>query len=328
MRNIAIICGGLSSEYEISLKSAQTIIDNFPKNYNCYKIIVNNDGWWLGEPAKKCPIDKNDFTATSEGVKLLFDLALVYIHGFPGEDGKIQAYLDMLGIPYLNSNALSSELSFDKWFCNQFIKHFGIPVADSYLYLDPNDHKKEQVIEALGLPLFIKPCDSGSSYGVSKVKNIDEFDLALKYAFEEGETVVAEKFLNGKEVTCGAYKTVNGVITLPPTEIVTENDFFDFSAKYEGKSQEITPARISAKETELIQAYTFKIYKILRLRSLARVDFIIVDGEPHLVEVNTTPGFSSASIVPQQLKCAGISITDCFDDILKCEFPEWYKPEH
>jgi D-alanine-D-alanine ligase len=324
MRKVAIICGGLSSEYEISLKSAQTIINHFPKEYTCYKIIMNADGWWLGDPVEKIAVDKNDFSVPLEGSKLTFDLALVYIHGFPGEDGKMQAYLDMLGIPYLNSNALASELSFDKWFCNQFIKHFGVPVAESFLYLNPNDHKKEDVIAALGLPLFVKPCDSGSSYGVSKVNSMDDFDKALQYAFEEGESVVAEKFLNGKEVTCGAFRNLSGVTTLPPTEIVTENDFFDFSAKYEGKSQEITPARISEKETQLIQEYTAKIYQILRLRSLARIDFIIVDGQPHLVEVNTTPGFSSASIVPQQLQCAGISITDCFDQILRCEFREWY----
>jgi D-alanine-D-alanine ligase len=324
MRNVAIICGGLSSEYEISLKSAQTIINHFPADYRCHKIIMNADGWWLGEPADAIGIDKNDFSAHVDGKKLNFDLALVYIHGFPGEDGKMQAYLDMLGIPYLNSNSLASELSFDKWFCNQFIKHFGIPVAESFLYLNPNDHKKEDVIAALGLPLFIKPCDSGSSYGVSKVNSENDFDKALQYAFEEGESVVAEKFLNGKEVTCGAYRNLSGVVTLPPTEIVTDNDFFDFSAKYEGKSQEITPARITEKETQLIQEYTEKIYRILRLRSLARVDFIIVNDQPHLVEVNTTPGFSPASIVPQQLKCAGISITDCFDEILRCEFGEWY----
>ncbi len=324
MRNVAIICGGLSSEYEISLKSAQTIISHFPNEYICHKVIMNTEGWWLGEPEDKIAIDKNDFTAQFNGKKVTFDLALVYIHGFPGEDGKMQAYLDMLGIPYLNSNALSSELSFDKWFCNQFIKHFGIPVAESFLYLNPNDHKKEDVIAALGLPLFIKPCDSGSSYGVSKVNSAEDFDKALQYAFQEGESVVAEKFLNGKEVTCGAFRSLSGVVTLPPTEIVTENDFFDFSAKYEGKSQEITPAGISEKETQLIQEYTEKIYRILRLRSLARVDFIIVNGQPHLVEVNTTPGFSPASIVPQQLKCAGISITECFDQILRCEFGEWY----
>lgn len=325
MRNVAIICGGLSSEYEISLKSAQTIIDHFPKNYKCHKIVINKEGWWYGEPENQIAVDKNDFSTNVSGEKLQFDMALIYIHGFPGEDGKMQAYFDMMGIPYLNSNALASELSFDKWFCNQFIKQFQIPVAESFLYIQPNDHKKENVIQTLGLPLFIKPCDSGSSFGVSKVRNAEEFDKALSYAFEEGESVVAERFLNGREVTCGAYKNLDGVVTLPPTEIVSDNDFFDFAAKYEGKSQEITPAQISQNETDLIQSYTKKIYQILRLRSLARIDFIIVDGQPHLVEVNTTPGFSSASIVPQQLKCAGISITDCFDEILKCEFPEWYK---
>ncbi len=324
MRNLAVVCGGLSSEYDISLRSAQTIINHFPKEYGCHRIVMNDQGWWYDSPESGILVDKNDFTAVVNSQQITFDLALIYIHGFPGEDGKMQAYFDMLNIPYLNSGALASELSFDKWYCNQFIKHFGIPVADSFLFTEPHEHPKKMVINTLGLPLFIKPCDSGSSFGVSKVKSPEDYDKAMTYAFSEGDTVVAERFLNGKEVTCGAYRTKNGIVTLPPTEIVSEHDFFDFAAKYEGKSQEITPARISDDETNRIQQYTEKIYRILRLKSLARIDFIIVNGEPHLVEVNTTPGFSPASIVPQQLACAGISITDCFDQILRCEFGHWY----
>ena len=159
---------------------------------------------------------------------------------------------------------------------------------------------------------------------MSRVDTVAEYNKAMDYAFSEGDTVVAERFLNGKEVTCGAFKAKNGIITLPPTEIISEGAFFDFAAKYEGKSQEITPARISTEETKLVQNYTEKIYRILRLKSLARIDFIIENGQPILVEVNTTPGFSPASIVPQQLACAGISITDCFDQILRCEFGHWY----
>lgn len=324
MRNIAVICGGLSSEYEISLRSAQTIINHFPKEYKCHRIVINQNGWWYDSPESGIKIDKNDFSARIDNHFLTFDLALIYIHGFPGEDGKLQAYFDMIGLPYLNSSPLSSELSFDKWFCNQFIKHFGIPVADSFLFNHPHDHPREMVVNTLGLPLFIKPTDSGSSYGVSRVNTIDDYNKAMDYAFSEGETVVAERFLNGKEVTCGAYKTNQGIITLPPTEIVAESEFFDFAAKYEGKSQEITPARISDEETRLVKQYTEKIYRILRLKSLARIDFIIENGQPFLVEVNTTPGFSPASLVPQQLACAGISITDCFDQILRCEFGQWY----
>lgn len=325
MRNIAVLCGGLSPEYEISLRSAQTIISNFPKEYICHRIVIDHDGWWYDTPEKEISVDKNDFTVFVDDKTLSFDLALIYIHGFPGEDGKLQAYFDMLNMPYLNSGALSSELSFDKWFCNQFIKHFDIPVADSFLFTKPHEHPKEMVINTLGLPMFIKPCDSGSSYGVSRVNTIGDYNKAMDYAFSEGETVVAERFLNGKEVTCGAYKTRAGIITLPPTEIVSDGEFFDFAAKYEGKSKEITPARISAQETQLVQQYTEKIYRVLRLKSLARIDFIIENGQPFLVEVNTTPGFSPASIVPQQLACAGISITECFDQILRCEFGHWYQ---
>lgn len=322
MRNLAIICGGLSSEYEISLKSASTIIANFPEEFVCHKIILDTTGWWHTTNDTRTKVDLNDFSVNSNGEIITFDLAMVYIHGYPGEDGKVQAYLDMMNIPYLNSNPLASELSFDKWFCNQFLRNFTIPVADSVLYLSPTDHNKEDVIQQLGLPCFVKPCDSGSSFGITMVKTKEDFDQAITFAFNEGDSVVVEKYLKGKEVTCGAYRSPNGIVTLPPTEIVAEGDYFDFAAKYEGKSQEITPARISEQELKLIQGYTEKVYGLLRLRSLARIDFIIVDGQPYLIEVNTTPGFSPASIVPQQLACAGIPIKTCFKEILQAEFPE------
>lgn len=324
MRQVAIICGGLSSEFEISMKSATTILSNFPKDYACHRVVLNEQGWWLSSEEGMERVDLNDFSVLYKGKRLTFDLAITYIHGYPGEDGKVQAYLDMMNIPYLNSNSLASELSFDKWFCNQFLKNFGIPVAESVLYLNKNQHAKEEVIAQLGLPCFVKPTDSGSSYGVTMVKREEDFDAALDYAFSEGDSVVVESYLKGKEVTCGVYRSPDGIVTLPPTEIVAEGDYFDFAAKYEGKSQEITPARISETELKRIHAFTKQIYSTLRLRSLARIDFILVDGQPHLVEVNTTPGFSPASIVPQQLKCAGIAIEDCFDQILRAEFPDWY----
>ena len=324
MRKVAVICGGLSSEYDISLKSAQTIIDHFPNEYECHRVVINPDGWWYDNPEKGIPVDKNNFTVQMGTDSLSFDFVVVYIHGFPGEDGKLQAYFDMLNIPYMNSGALASELSFDKWYCNQFVKHFDIPVADSFLFTFPHEHPREMVVNTLGLPLFVKPCDSGSSFGVSRVNSLDEYNDAMNYAFSEGKTVVAERFLSGKEVTCGAFNTLAGIVTLPPTEIVSEHEFFDFAAKYEGKSQEITPARISEAETKKVQEYTERIYRILRLKSVVRIDFIIENGQPYLVEVNTTPGFSSASIVPQQLEAAGISITDCFDRIMRCEFRHWY----
>lgn len=324
MQNVAVICGGLSSEFEISLKSATTIIENFPDGYKCHRIIMDNTGWWHTTENEKNKIDLNTFSVNLNNQLLTFDLAVVYIHGYPGEDGKVQAYLDMMNIPYLNSNALASELSFDKWFCNQFLKNFGIPVADSVLYLTKEEHNAEEVLAQVGLPCFVKPCDSGSSYGITMVKERGEFEQAMNYAFSEGKSVVVERYLKGTEVTCGAFRGVNGIVTLPPTEIVAEGDYFDFAAKYEGKSQEITPARISEHELSMVQAFTEKIYATLRLRSIARVDYIIVDGIPHLIEVNTTPGFSSASLVPQQLACAGIEINDCFDSILRAEFPNWY----
>jgi len=319
MKNVAIICGGLSSEFDISLLSAATIIEHFPKEFTCHKIIVKNDGWWLSKEDEAFPLDLNTFTANLNGQKIHFDFAMIYIHGFPGEDGKIQAYLDILNIPYLNSGALSSELSFDKWFCNQFLKPFDIPVATSVLLLNKDENTDDEIIKQVGLPCFVKPTDSGSSYGITKVKTTEELRKAIYYAFDEGDSVIIESFLDGKEVTCGVYRAPNKIITLPLTEIVAEGEYFDYAAKYQGKSQEITPARISKEETLKVQHLTERIYKILRLRSIARIDYIIVGGEPFLVEVNTTPGFSPASLVPQQLACAGIKISDFLRQIIKAE---------
>lgn len=319
MKNVAIICGGLSSEFEISLLSASTIIQHFPKQYKCHKIIVKKDGWWLENNENLLPVNLNNFSVQLDDKTLFFDFAMIYIHGFPGEDGKVQAYLDMINIPYLNSSALASELSFDKWYCNQFLKPFDIPVAKSVLLLHKDENSDQNIIDQVGLPCFVKPTDSGSSFGVSKVKEVSELRKAIHFAFEEGDSVIIESFLDGNEITCGAFRTPSGIIALPLTEIVAEGEYFDYAAKYQGKSQEITPARVSDEVTIKVQALTKKVYQLLRLRSIARIDYIIVNETPYLVEVNTTPGFSPTSLVPQQLACAGIKIEDCLQDIIDAE---------
>ena len=319
MKTIGIFCGGYSSEYEISIKSATTILNNFPDGYNAFLIVVSKDKWTANYQGKEYQLDLNTLTFDAEGVKIHLDHGLVYIHGNPGENGKIQAFLEMKGISCINSGALASELSFDKWYCNQFLKGFNIPVAKSLFLSAKNDFKIETIIEELGLPVFVKPSDSGSSYGISKVKTIEELQPAIEFAFKEGNTILIESFLDGTEVTCGVYRTETGVYALPLTEIASENEFFDYEAKYLGKSQEITPARVSEDIKNQVQTTAKKIYNLLRLRSISRIDFMIVNNIPHVIEVNTTPGFSPASIVPQMIECDRNTIKKFWTEILEVE---------
>lgn len=320
MRTIGLICGGFSSEFDISVKSGRNILKNLPSNRSSYLILLKKQGWFIEHLGNEYPFDHTTFSAEVEGARIQINLAIVYIHGNPGENGKLQAYLDMINIPYVNSGALASELSFDKWFCNQFLKGFNIPVAKSLYLRSPNElGSTGQIIQDLGLPLFVKPCDSGSSYGIAKVKAEEELEAAVNFAFQEGRTVVIEAFLDGVEVTCGVYRNAQGTQALPPTEIVTNNDFFDYEAKYNGCSEEITPARIPQDQTEALQSMARKIYDIMQLKSIARIDFMVVKGVPHLIEVNTTPGFSDASIVPKMLNCAGIPVDQFWKEIIEFE---------
>jgi D-alanine-D-alanine ligase len=302
MKRIGLICGGFSSEYNISIKSAQTIQKHFPAHLECVLIEISRANW-------------------QEHLQLegQIDGAIIYTHGDPGENGKIQAYLDMLQIPYINSGVLASALSFDKWYCNQFLKGFGFEVAQSRLFHLGAQIDADALVEALGLPLFIKPSDSGSSYGISKVKTLNEVQSAFDIAFKEGRSVVAEAFLDGIEVTCGVYRSTTGLIALPLTEIVSETEFFDYAAKYDGKSKEITPARVAESVRAAVQKQAKDIYQLMGLRGIARIDFMLVNSQPNVIEVNTTPGFSPASIVPQMLGVAGISIQDFWKEIIEVE---------
>jgi D-alanine-D-alanine ligase len=302
MKRIGLICGGFSSEYNISIKSAQTIQNHFPAHLECVLIQISRADW-------------------QERLKLegKIDAAIVYTHGDPGENGKIQAYLDMLQIPYINSGVLASALSFDKWYCNQFLKGFGFEVAKSQLFHFGAQIDATALVADLGLPIFVKPSDSGSSFGISKVKSVDDVQTAFETAFKEGRDVVAEAFLDGTEVTCGVYRSQDGLVALPLTEIVSETEFFDYAAKYDGKSKEITPARINDSVTLAVQSQAKKIYDLMGLRAIARIDFMVVNGTPHVIEVNTTPGFSPASIVPQMLGVAQIGIQDFWTSIIQVE---------
>jgi D-alanine-D-alanine ligase len=320
MKNLGIICGGFSSEHEISLKSANTILKQLPDAYTGYKIVLSDQGWLVKNGYNHGVFDLNTgIISFMDGTSVRLAGAIIYIHGNPGENGKIQALLDMLNIPYVNSNVLASALSFDKWYCNQFLKSFGIPVANSVLLKEGAEINEQELIESLGIPIFVKPTDSGSSFGISKVKKAEDLRSAIDTAFKEGRTIVLESFLNGIEVTCGVYRDKTELTALPLTEIVSENEFFDFEAKYQGKSNEITPARISAELTLNIQKEAKKIYHLLNLKSIARIDFMLVGETPYVIEVNTTPGFSAESIVPKMLAEAGISITSFWETIIETE---------
>ncbi len=320
MKHVGIICGGYSSEYDISVKSATTIRDQFPAFYQANLIHLTKDGWYIEVGDEKLPFDERSFSYDIGGQNQKVNLAIVYIHGDPGENGKIQGYLDMIDIPYLNSGPLASGLSFDKWFCNQFLKGFGLNVADSiYLTSSTKSPTGIEIADRLGLPVFVKPCDSGSSYGISRANESSEIEKAVKFAFQEGETVIVEGFLDGTEVTCGVFRSKDGVKTLPLTEIVTENEFFDFEAKYEGLSQEITPARISDELTIEVQRISSEIYLLLQCRSIVRIDFMLVDGVPFIIEVNTIPGFSPESIIPKMIEESGMTATEVWQQILDAE---------
>ena len=320
MKNLGIICGGFSSEHEISLKSANTILKHLPDAYKGYMIVLSDEGWLVKNGYNDGVFDLNTgIISFRDDTSVSLAGAIIYIHGNPGENGKIQALLDMLKIPYVNANVLASALSFDKWYCNQFLKSFGIPVANSVLLKVDEDINEGELIQTLGLPIFVKPTDSGSSYGISKVKKAEDLRIAIDTAFKEGRTIVLESFLNGIEVTCGVFRDKTELTALPLTEIVSENDFFDYEAKYQGKSNEITPARISDELTTNIQKEAKRIYQLLNLKSIARIDFMLVGETPYVIEVNTTPGFSAESIVPKMLAEAGISITSFWETIIETE---------
>ncbi len=321
-KNIAIVAGGYSSEYKVSLKSAQGIYSFLDKNkYNLYIALVKRDEWGIEQPdGTLIPIDKNDFSFILNGEKVKIDFAYITIHGTPGEDGRLQGYFDMIGLPYSSCSALVSGITFNKYVCNHYLNDFGIRIADSIHLFKNEAIDVEQVITRLGLPLFVKPNDGGSSFGVTKVKSQEQLKPAIDKAFGEGKEVVIESFVSGTEVTCGCYKINGKEVIFPITEVVTSNEFFDYAAKYNGEVQEITPARIPEEQAERIRKETSKIYDILGAKGLIRVDYIIPsDGHPYLLEINTTPGMTATSFIPQQVRAAGLNITDVLGDIIENE---------
>ncbi|MBO6606022.1 D-alanine--D-alanine ligase [Psychroserpens sp.] len=318
-KHIAIIMGGYSSEYEISLQSGQVVYETLdPTKFTAYRIHVFKEKWvYVNDEDKEFPIDKNDFSINLNGSKISFDCVFNAIHGSPGEDGYMQAYFELLGIPHTSCNMYQAALTFNKRDCLSTLKPYDIRTAPSY-YMNLGDQIDEDaIIEAVGLPCFIKANKAGSSFGVSKVYKKEEIKGALDVAFKEDDEVIIEAFLDGIEVSVGVITYKGEVTVLPITEIVSENDFFDYKAKYLGQSQEITPARISEMDANKVRVLAVKIYRVLRLSGFSRSEFIFKDGEPHLLEVNTVPGLTAASILPQQAAEAGISMSDLFENAIE-----------
>ena len=322
-RTIAIVAGGDSSEYIVSLRSAQGIYSFIDKEkYNLYIVMMKGLDWHVQLPDETtCPIDRNDFSFQLNGEKIVFDFAYITIHGTPGENGRLQGYFDMLGIPYSCCGVLAAALTFNKFACNQYLRSFGVRVAESLSLRPGKTISDEDVIEKIGLPCFIKPSLGGSSFGVTKVKTREQIQPAIAKAFEEGEEVIIEAFMDGTEITCGCYKTKDKSIVFPITEVVTHNEYFDFDAKYNGQVDEITPARISDELRDRVQKLTSAIYDIIGAQGIIRIDYIITEGDKiNLLEVNTTPGMTPTSFIPQQVRAAGLNITDVMTDIIENKF--------
>lgn len=322
-RNIALVWGGYSSEIVVSAKSMAGLYSFLDKEkYNVYKVKIAKDEWSVDLDGTVYPVDKNDFSFfdQKENMKVPFDYAYITIHGTPGEDGRLQGYLDMLDIPYSTCGMMASALTFNKYICNNFLKNFGLTVADSYIVREKHQYNEDAIISQLGLPLFVKPSIGGSSFATTKVKSKEMLKQAIDTAFGEANEVIIESFIKGREVTCGCYKVEGKEVALPITEVVTSNEFFDYEAKYEGKVEEITPARISDELTQQIQQITLNIYDLIGAKGIIRADYIITDDNtPYLLEVNTTPGMTATSFIPQQIAAASLNITNVLTEIIENE---------
>ena len=320
-KNIAVVMGGYSDEYKVSLKSGQLIFDSLDRElYNVYKVVILKDEWYfIDDRGVKAPINKADFTVQlSSGFEVKFDVCFNIIHGKPGENGELQAYWNTIGQKYTGCDFYQSALTFNKKDTLAVLSKYGIPSAKSIYLRQGENIDENQIIQELGLPLFVKPNQSGSSLGISKVKAQSEFQKALDFAFAEDEEILIESFLDGMEVSVGAVDFNGETIVLGITEIVPEKEFFDYEAKYEGASEEITPARIDEETRKRVEEITIKAYNALGMSGFSRSEFIIMDGIPYMLEMNTNPGFSPASILPQQAAFYGISIKDlCGNEVEK-----------
>ncbi|WP_142783865.1 D-alanine--D-alanine ligase [Changchengzhania lutea] len=318
-KRIAIIMGGYSSEYQISLKSGNVIYENLnPDKYTCYRIHIFKDKWvYVDANDAEYPINKHDFSVNVDNQMISFDCVFNAIHGTPGEDGSMQAYFELLNIPHTSCGMYQAALTFNKRDCLSVLKPYGIKTAASY-YINLGDTiDEEAIINKVGLPCFVKANKAGSSFGITKVHEQPQLQKAIDVAFKEDDEIIIESYLDGMEVSVGVIIYQGETKVLPITEIVSENDFFDYEAKYLGKSQEITPARLTKDQETKVCKVAKKVYEVLKMTGFSRSEFIFKDGEPHLLEMNTVPGLTNESILPQQAAAAGISMHDLFDNAIE-----------
>jgi D-alanine-D-alanine ligase len=326
MKRIAIVAGGDSGEYAVSLRSAQGVWSFLNhETYEPHIIVIRGTEWnhvaYDGSNydfEQVTPVDRSDFSVTLEGRKLTFEFAYIIIHGTPGENGVLQGYFDLLRMPYSCCGVLAAALTANKYVCNHYLSTFNIPCAKSLL-LRPEDvcPPSADIVAELGLPMFVKPNCGGSSCATTKVKSEKQLAPAIAEAATEGGEVIIESFMQGTEISCGCFRSTDGLVALPITEIVPANEFFDYDAKYNGQVQEITPARLSPELTERVQELTRRIYGYLGAKGIIRVDYIIIDGVPNLLEVNTTPGMTATSFIPQQVRAAGLDISWVMDQVIR-----------
>jgi len=318
-QNIAIIMGGYSSEYEISLKSGNVVYESLnDTKYNLYRIHIFKDKWvYVDDNDNEFPVDKHDFSISINGEKININCVFNAIHGAPGEDGFMQAYFELLNIPQTSCNMYQAALTFNKRDCLSVLKPYGIKTAESYYVNFGDTIDEEAIVNKVGLPCFVKANKAGSSFGITKVYKKEDLQNALDVAFAEDDEIIIESFLDGVEVSVGVIKYKGEVKVLPITEIVSDNDFFDYKAKYLGESQEITPARINDDMANKVRVVAKKVYEILKMDGFSRSEYIFKDGEPHLLEVNTVPGFTKESILPQQAVAAGISLEELFGNAIE-----------
>ena len=326
-RTIAIVCGGDSSEHDVSLRSGQGLYSFFDKErYNIYLVDVKGTDWHVAfDNGDTAEIDKNDFSFTQDGKQVYFDYAYITIHGQPGENGVMQGYFDLIHLPYSTSGVLVEAMTFDKYVLNNYLRGFGVNVADSILLRRGEPYDEEAIAKRIGMPCFVKPAADGSSFGVSKVKNADQLAPALRVAFMESNEVMIESYMQGVEISQGVYKTDEKSVVLPATEVVTSNEFFDYDAKYNGQVQEITPARLAPETAEKVAAETSRIYDLLHANGIIRIDYIITKDENgndkvNMLEINTTPGMTATSFIPQQVRAAGLDIKEVLSDIVENQF--------
>lgn len=321
-RKIAIICGGDTSEHDVSMRSAAGIASFLDKERYLIYVVEIHAGKWnvLLEDGTRIGVDKNDFSFVIADERIVPDFCYITIHGVPGENGLLQGYFDLIGMPYSTCNVLVEAMTYDKFVLNNYMRSLGVSVADSLLIRQGHDKEvaDADIIERIGLPCFVKPASGGSSFGTTKVKEANALRAAIDLALKEGEDVMVEAFMKGTEITCGCYKTKEKSVVFPITEVVPANEFFDYDAKYNGEVQEITPARLSERLTQRVQTLTNTLYDILGCHGIVRIDYIITEGEHiNLLEINTTPGMTATSFIPQQVRAAGLDIKDVLTEIIE-----------